>query len=429
MDQRTILIKVQNKGIYLNPELLIPIAMTNIPSGYLTFSDRQEIYWEVNMLRYAEENESLRVSVTDYKPLSISTFVSQKPKKAVSQVLFEKFDWGQLEPFLISYQKSQLLEVLENIDANPFSFAKSIKEPSVHTKTEQPKSQGFFNIPPVEETFHVPFNECQLKLGYVLITKELPALGKRVDIKILNDAILPEFDAIKPWFAKKLGVKRIKVTVIINSNASNEISIKASSPQVDQINQELIDGIKYQRTLALTSEPNISFPDKSLFSADDVFSSFDEDPQGNVFVQSENDILSLLADNEKIRNRSQLVYLAGKKQSVDHKLRFTLSPDFGFLFFVEGEECNHFVWELLNSNATYIWSIDKDQDSVSIQYKRIENAINSVRAKGRTSYKNAYRENHIDADLVFNVINHKHIGSNFIDSFPRWKSKLNELLV
>jgi hypothetical protein len=90
---------------------------------------------------------------------------------------------------------------------------------------------------------------------------------------------------------------------------------------------------------------------------------------------------------------------------------------------------NHFVWELLNSHATYIWSIEKDEEEIDRQFTRIEASINSIRSFGRERYKQAYRSHHHDTQLVFSVIDHKRADSVFVDGFVTWKHKLNERLV
>lgn len=432
---RRLIMKIDNERIHFNPELSIGIHNSNIPSDFLSFRSHVELYWVVEMLGYDEVNKSLRVSVVDYDAKEISAFANQTPKKLVCEVLFNKFDWPQLEPLLSSYKKIRLVEILDNIEANPFQFSRPIHENEKIPTDQLPATRNFLidNLDNGKrqhvETFSILFTNCTFHLGFVSFTKKLSFQSDPFPFQISNDNILPEFDAIKPWFAKRLGTKKFNVIAEISFDPNGKMSIRATSPEIAQIDQSLIDGVKYQRALSISSPPNVFVPDKSLFSSEDVFSCFDEDPQGNVFAQSENEIFNILVENAEIRNKSQLVYLSGKKQSTTHKLRFTLNPDFGFLFFVEGNECNHFVWELLNSNATYIWSIEREFGDIDLQYARVERAINAIRNHGRQMYKSAYRSNNQDADLVFNVIQHKHIGSNFIDSFPRWKSKLNELLV
>ena len=67
-----------------------------------------------------------------------------------------------------------------------------------------------------------------------------------------------------------------------------------------------------------------------------------------------------LIESESPRNVKQLVYLSGKKHERTQKIRFTLNPLFGFIFFISGKNKNHICWELLNSHATYIWSFNKE---------------------------------------------------------------------
>lgn len=281
----------------------------------------------------------------------------------------------------------------------------------------------------ISEIFWVNFNDAHFMLGYVAFKKHIKKIDKNVDFKITNDHILAEFDNIKYWFSKKLKTKRfyVKANITLIDNQVNEIN--ATSKEIDLITPELIDSIKYLRTLELTKAPKESGVDKSLFTAGDIFSQIDtEDIEGNVFKQSEQDILNFLIEKSNVRNKKELAYLSGKKQSENHSIRYTLHPNFGFLFLVEGLDNYHFVWELLNSHATYIWTIDKSEQDIKRQFKRIESIVNTIRTNGREKYKSAYKNTHQDNDLVFRVINHKDIGSDLVDEFPNWKNKLNEQL-
>jgi hypothetical protein len=428
-------IKVCNDRIFFNPRLFIPIQQTNIPKKHLTFRSHKAIYWKVEMLEYKSTDKSLKVKVKDYSTSDISKFDQQQPKKDVNQLLFEKFDWGKLEPTLISYQKVKLHEILFNIDASPFSKGD-------FPTTKIPKSEFAVNPPSVvadqemepkvvkvTEDFWIQFTDAYFMLGYVTFKRRIKKIGKELDFKIPNEHILAEFENIKFWFAKKLKTKKFKAIVAVTLKGDEITETFATSKHIDQITPELIDSVKYQRTFALTKEPRVVNPDKSLFTAEEIFTQIDtEDIEGNVFKQSEEDILNFFLEKSDIRNKKQLAYLAGKKQTEKYKLRYTLNPNFGFLFIVEGVENNHFVWELLNSHATYIWSIEKQQTEIELQLKRVESIVNTVRTSGRENYKRAYRNNHQDNDLVFRVIHHEDIASDLVDAFPKWKNKLNEQL-
>lgn len=437
MAKKEIIIKVENDRVFLNPRLYIPIQHTNIPTEFLTFRRHEDIFWKVEMLGYKADVECLKVSVKEYVLKNISGFDQQEPTKPVSKVFFEKFNWGKLEPLLTYYHKSKLKEYLFNSNAINISRNEDETQPTFkysssladlpYSDDQQYDSETFTTT--ITENFGVYFTDCHFMLGYVTFKKYIKSIGKELNFKIPNEHILAEFDNIKFWFAKKLKVKKFKVSVSIIITGNEVTETKATSEIIKQITPELIDSVKYQRTFALTKEPKLSQPDKSLFTSEDIFSQMNsEDIEGNVFKQSENDILNFLLSEKDIRNKKQLTYLAGKKQSNNSKLRYTLNPNFGFLFLIEGAENNHFVWELLNSNATYIWSFEKGKQNLDLQFKRIESIVNTVRTSGRENYKRAYRNNHQDNDLVFRVINHKNIGSKLVDDFPDWKSRLNEQL-
>jgi hypothetical protein len=73
-----------------------------------------------------------------------------------------------------------------------------------------------------------------------------------------------------------------------------------------------------------------------------------------------------------------------------------------------------------------MWSIEKSEKAIEMQYKRIENSINIIRESGRQNYKREYRQNHHDNDLIFCIIEHEKISSIFVDGFVTWKHRLNE---
>jgi hypothetical protein len=443
---KELIIKVDNEGIHLSPGLAVPIQHTNIPIEHCKFRTHQEIYWRVELLDYNSDNKCWKVKVVDYFANDIKNFEHQKSTREVNRIAFEKLDWLKFEQHLISYHKIKLREILYNHDTNRFfrekpkqkpvttfsneSFYQNVgvnmsQTPNNPTEFFQKIRDPLITIHRVEFTIY--FSEALFMLGYVTFTKKIKEVNDKVVFKIKNEYILAEFENIKSWFSKKLKTKKFKVNATITTTDGKVSDFTATSPHIAMIDEELIDSIRYQRTITLTKSPRVHKTDKSLFTADEIFGEMEtDDLEGNVFRQNEGDILSFLLDNYKIRNRRQLEYLSGSKQAEKIKLRFTLHPNFGFLFFIEGNENNHFVWELLNSHATYIWSIDKSEKEIELQYKRIEASINTIRDSGRDQYKRAYRQNHLDNDLLFCVIEHDNITSDFVDGFVKWKHKLNE---
>jgi hypothetical protein len=421
MADRTLLLQISADRVFFNPALSIPLAQTNIPATELRFKSNRDFYWLVRMERFDPETKQLDVEVLDYNATPGELFRRQQPRDAVRSLVFKALDWLYLEPQLSYYTKINLKSILKNV---PPEQADKLPEWRGGAAPNPQKSTMRFR-------FDVPFTELQFSLGYVGFSKDLEKIDRTVDFKILNDHLLPEFEYIKFGLAQKLGKRKIKVEAEICLCNGDIESARAVSKEIDAISSEFIDSVRQQRTLELSKKPDIIQPDKSLFTSEDIFDQFDEDrrSQGNVFRQSEKDILETLLGDKSIRNRQQLIYLSGAKQSKNEKIRFTLAPNFGFLFLVEGEQYNHFVWELLNSHATYIWSIGKTRQDIKLQYQRIEQAINIIRNSSRSAYKNAYRQQQTDQDLAFNYLQHQHAESALVDGFPKWKHQLNALLV
>jgi hypothetical protein len=435
MAGREIIIGIDNERVYFNSTLSLPISHTNIPKEYLIFRSHQKLLWKVEMMHYTNEEKCLKVRVIDYEYHDIAVFDQQEPKKPIVKLIFEKLDWQNLEPLLSSYQKIHLSDFLINLDTNLFCNDKG-------GHTENKKLEPFHipqicatpllddEIKIVSEDFWLGFSDIQFKLGYVTLRKKIKGVYGETEFKIINENLLAEFENVKFWFAKILKTRKIKVITTVTLKGTTITDTNATSVHIDKITPELIDSVKYQRTYGLTKPSKIKTIDKSLFTAEDIFDQFEADnTSGNAFQQTELDILALLSDKSSIRNKKQLAYLAGGKQTERQKLRYTLHPHFGFVFLIEGEKNNHFVWELLNSHATYIWSIGKSEMDIALQYKRIESIVNNVRTAGRDEYKKAYHNNHQDQDLVFNVIEHRHADSQLQDGFLKWKNRLNEMLI
>lgn len=440
MTKKEILLKIENDKIWFNATDFIENTFTNIPFEHLKFNSYREIFWKVEMKEFDKSSKKLFIDIINYNYNDLSTFLSQKPKQEITYLEFGKFNWKFLEPLLSSYQKIKFIHQLT--DSNDKSYEikpildtsfRNVEKVEFREDTnlhfENVKSKREPIVSKFEEEFAIDFNDSVFMLGYVRFSKYIKKLNQTLDFKITNENILTEFDNIKYWFSKKLKIKKFKVkaTFIIIDNELNEFS--AISKEIDKIDQNLIEGIKVQRTLEITKLNRPQEIDKAIFTSDDLYSLCNtNDLEGNVFKQTEKDILDMLIEKSKVRNKRELTYLSGSKQSLNYRIRFTNHPNFGFIFIVEGELNNHFIWELLNSHATYIWTIEKGKKEIELQYKRIESTINTILDCGREKYKRAYKTTNQDNDLILNVIYHKDKGSLFIDEFPKWKHRINELI-
>jgi hypothetical protein len=445
--ERQRLIRITKNQIFLTPEMRLSLSKTSLKGTDISFRTVQDIYLEIEVIYYNKTNNSVEVSVVDYEPKNIEKFKEQVAKSQVSFIKFKPLIWKRIEPHLSSYTKNKLER-----EGIIFDDCSSI-DGAIHSETlsEVPKRKAIGFTPTlatitndykqtkaiepiietVTETAKIYFQDADFNLGFVAFVYKSKQLNETFNLKIGNHFILTEFNAVKSYFPKAFGGKRqFSINIIFTLKDKVVTDIVTTSLEIEGINETIIDSIKRERVANLTSTPFRKSIDKSLFTSDDIFDSFDDNlKDGNVFKQSEEDILNFLIETRSVRNAKHLQFLSGSKHSTKQKLRFTLKPLFGFLFFIEGETKNHFCWELLNSHATYLWSFNKIETDTKFQFKRVEETINMIRDMGRETYKYNFRNNKVDNDLNFCTIEHSHVNSAFKEGFVEWQHRLKERLV
>lgn len=326
MPYKEIIIKINNQNIHFSPTLAIPVRHTNLPMESMTFRFHEEIYWRIELIEYHETTKCWHVNVSDYSVSNIQPFNKQTTIRQIEEVVFNKLDWRKLEPLLFHYQVIKLVNILYNHDINTHSHSKTnsfrpetpfnqssyeipkeIPNHSIQTKIENHQIPIVPKVEYLKINFHVKFEDATFINGFVALNKFIKQVGIQVEFKIKNDYILEEFDNIKLWFSKMLKSKKFDVSAIITTIDRHFSEASATSSQIDMITPNIIESVKYDRILALTRPPRTTNPDKSLYSTEDIFNLIDPDiKNGNVFNQSEPDIIKSLTQNDHVRNRKQL---------------------------------------------------------------------------------------------------------------------------
>lgn len=416
-EKKSIVLKISNQGVFYNDRGLVEWRDTNFPEKEdFSLSERAPIFWEVSMLSFDKRTGELVIEVIDYEKKQAGDLLAkQKPKYSIRRITFTKLKWPALEKILNYYRR----EAFDSIVAYPEQSKKRIPGPPLSA----------FDPKKIKEKVDIkekhPLMKTKFKMGFVELDKKIKGLAEPIKIILENPHIIPEFDHVKPFFAKALGKRTIQITGYVEINNIGEKKVRCRSYEIDQINESLITNVKRLRLKDAVFKPKIHTIDKSLFTPEEYFEPTPDNSLGNRPPQKARDFMKEILELKGIRNRKQLIYLSGKLQSKNTGLRFTLSPTFGFLFHVEGEEMDHFIWELLNSHATYIWSIEKGGLSVEKKLKLLEREINFIRDHGRRQYL----ENTQSSDFVFSKVNHEHSGSDVIDGFPKWRVRVNEKLI
>ncbi|MEO6903026.1 MAG: hypothetical protein ABI315_07725 [Bacteroidia bacterium] len=269
---------------------------------------------------------------------------------------------------------------------------------------------------PFFETFLVDFNDIKFKEGKVVFSKWFWQVGQSLELVIINAYIHKEFDSIKDYFQNTLGIKEIKVEI----KAKNQVTFPhvkdmiVSSSDIARIDENIIDAIRISFIKKIIRKKSLA---KSSYTIDKIFELTDnKEINANAFYpEDHNQLLDDILSIENKKHYNHLKYLSSK-QSLSYKIHYLFKP-YSFIFFLEGEEKNFFVWETLDTKeATYIWQIVKNVASLSEDFKKIEERIDSLRTGG----KNEYIKN--TDDLVLRI---QHLYSEADKDFPKWRFDLD----
>jgi hypothetical protein len=406
MTSKERILKITTEGVFLTPDYLLPWSKTNLPTADFTIKSGDH-FWKVTISDFDRSTASLQLQVEDYYSKSIDLFQGQQMKFKVGRLYFKKLAWSAFEDFLSIYKFSALSPFLDD---------------DQQSRLDPPKELHYLY------KIKCYLKDTKFKLGYLSVWTALPALADPVELQIKNHHLLPEFEFIKSYFSKVLKRKTFEVEVSLRLIDGQIKELHCVSKQIDKINEDFIKTLKHSKILALKKNPVIILVDKHLFSTDDIFDQYDDDLGGNIFKQDPGDIIAALNELGIVRNRKQLEYLAGRKQEAGQKILITLAPHLGFLFIVIGARQHHFIWELVDSHATYVWSFEKTDGSLENQLRKIEELVGLVREQGRDKYKQYYQQAAPETNYLFRTIIHKHASAGIVDGFPNWRYRLEEIL-
>jgi len=263
----------------------------------------------------------------------------------------------------------------------------------------------------IRERVKVDLSQIEFKYGSFTFNYVNEETGEQLEFEIENDYIRPEFEILKPYFEKQLGFKKIAVHIYAEFENHLLVSQMASSEDLDKINSDIIDSVKFKFvSMKIHGKNKVSPETESILDLNKLQSGAD-------LYSSEEELLESLLKNKNVKHYKQLIYLVKNHKSSILKIRFLLHP-FSFIFLLEGQNQFHIIMETLDTEeATYIWHFDK-QDLQSSLLK-IDQDLNLIRNKGRQSFLENQPEN-------FSKIIHDY--SDERKGFVLWKDNLQERL-
>ena len=316
----------------------------------------------------------------------------------------------------INIDTYNLLKILPSIAASPKIIDTGsmpyINEPKETAVIHKPKPKV------IKETVTVDIRKVQFKDGFVTFDKNIKQLKRILEISIVNPEIKAEFDAIKNYFANVLGTKKIQAELTIEFLYGQIGNIEAHSPEIERINQSLIDNVRFEFVKGFKKiKPEVS---KTLLTENELFDALSGDKiKPNIFYQNGKNLLDDLLSVSNSKHYKHLRYLSDKHSHLIMKLRFVIKP-FSFVFLIEGAANYHIIWETLDTEeATYIWKCDKDIHRLKLELKKVEDIINAIKTQGKISYIHTKEANY---SRIF------HDYSNEVEGFIKWKEEVDSVL-
>jgi len=264
----------------------------------------------------------------------------------------------------------------------------------------------------IEEKIKVKIEELDFRYGLITFKYKLP-INIELTYEIENDAIRPEFEVLKPYFAKHYKSDYLNVDIFTEIKYGKVLSQNANCIEIENIDKEIIEGMKFNFI-----EYNI-FKGKSKINWNKNTLNISELQYGNNLYTSENEFIDEILKNKATKHYRQLRYLSENHCGSILKIRFVLQP-FSFIFLLEGNHLYHIVLETLDTEeATYIWHIKKEISELREKIKQIDDDLNTIKNHGRQFFIENQPEN-------FSRIFHDY--SDERKGFVIWKSIMEEKL-
>lgn len=393
---------------YLTTDKPMTFDQVDLPDFAKSKVFKSQAYWMIKVIDYSESEKKIFCEILSYHNGETEFEYNQKQLSTkLNEIEF------------IIFRGIDTAGVYKTLSGSGSVFP---SQHSTSNRSDNYKTESFVRQPykqTLTETFFIPLKNVRFILGGASFEKKLQGQDNAIDFTIINDDIREEFDAVKNYFANVLKTKKIQVTVAVELSDYNVISTVAKSPEIDKINKDLIDNVKFEFVRATKKKISVDI-DKNLFTMDEYFYTFvDEKFKSNTFYNNEKDFFEDLLNISNTKHYKQLRFLSSKHSHEIMKLRFIHKP-FSFIFLIEGDRNYHIIWETLDTEeATYVWHIAKDINILKLTLQKLENIINLIKVQGKTAYINT-------VDEPFRRIYHDY--SEFADGFLKWKAELENYL-
>ncbi len=315
---------------------------------------------------------------------------------------------SEIAPLIYDYRDSKI-DYLNRLFLKRNTYYRNLDRQATlfdDAPTAIPKAQGSSSM---SATINMPIEQLDFRIGTILFVHKSSKLPVGLEFEIENDYIRPEFEVLKPYFAKVLGSKSVEIHISAEFENNILVAQLATSSDLERINREILESVRFR------------FVEKRLFGK--KYTLYDESNRGEEEVEiqklypSKHELLEEILSKRNVKHFRQLRYLADNHARAILKLRFVLHP-FSFVFLLSGNHQFHVILETLDTEeATYIWHFDKNSSTLKENLASVDLALNTIRNQGRLPYLGTRPVN-------FSRIIHDY--SNDRKGFIQWRDMLEE---
>ncbi|PZR30067.1 MAG: hypothetical protein DI535_00780 [Citrobacter freundii] len=387
---------------FLTKEVAMDFTQVKISDHPVRF--KSEAHWAVRVIAHIETEKRLHVEVLKYyvgkTNFSYEQLQLEDQLSDVESVTFKSID------------TTGLLQTLHG--ALPRTFSPPKPEMVFRDETPVQRKPVVHNY---QEPFSIAIKDVKFHDGYVSFERKLPGFKKPVAFQIPNVHLVEQYDAIKNYFGIVLKTRKIEVVPNITLTDGDITSVNATSAEIDRIDPTLIEEVKFE--LVKSTRRKELPDDQHLFAIDEYIETFtDEENTAGIF-NNDSDFMEVILERSGTKHYHHLRFLSSRQEAVLQKLRVIQRP-FSFVFFVAGAQQYHIVWETLDTTeATYVWSVAKDDHSVNEFVGETHTIIERILRDGKSEY---IRQLNRNLTRVF------HEYMDLQSGFRKWKKEIETVI-
>ncbi len=296
----------------------------------------------------------------------------------MTTIINERIQRSEIAPTIYDYRDIKIDYLNKLFLKRNTYYRKIIKQATLFDEpVEEPiDTKEVFTL---KKKIKIPIEQLAFRYGSIAFKFIVHEIKTEIEFEIENLEVRPEFEVLKSYFTKVIKSKNVKVDIHAEFENGKLVSQLATSADIEKINTEVIEAAKFRfvSVKILGQQPKTN---ENILTVNEI-----QNKEEQLYKDAQ-ELLDDILKNKNYKHSNQLHYLAGKHERNLMKIRFVLNP-FSFVFLLSGDKHFHIILETLDTEeATYLWHVEKNKDSLIKKVKEIDQQFNLIRNKGRQAF-------------------------------------------